>query len=81
MASESHEPIQNERETKMTTEETTVCGCQVQHDNSGVGHNWSNIDREDIPASIIEELEGEMIDGKMDTCDDFVASNGLHYRW
>jgi hypothetical protein len=65
----------------MTTETKTVCGNQVQHDNSGVGHNWQNINREDIPASIIEELEGEMIDGGLDSCDDYVASNGLHYRW
>lgn len=65
----------------MTTNETTICGSQVQHDNSGVGHNWRNIDANDIQADIREEIEGEMIDGGMDTCSDFVASNGLHYRW
>lgn len=64
-----------------TTDETLVCGHQIQHDNSGVGHNWRNIDRDDIPASIVEEIEGEIIDGKRDECDDFRASNGLHYRW
>lgn len=65
----------------MTTIETTVCGKRIQHDNSGVGHNWRNIDREDIPADIVEEIEGEIIDGKMDECADFIGSNGLHYRW
>ncbi len=65
----------------MSSEINTVCGNQVQYDKSGVGHCWVNIDREDIPASIIEELEGEMIDGRMDSCEDFVASNGIHYRW
>lgn len=64
-----------------TDEETTVCGYQIQHDASGVGHCWRNIDREDIPASIVEEIEGEIIDGKVDDTDDFVASNGEHYRW
>ena len=54
---------------------------QIQHDASGAGHNWHNIDREDIPANIIAELDGEMLDGGMESCDDYVAKNGLHYRW
>jgi hypothetical protein len=62
-------------------DEQLVCGCQVQHDNSGVGHNWRNIDRESIPANALTEIEGEIIDGGKAECDDFVASNGLHYRW
>lgn len=65
----------------MTEIETTVCGNRVQIDRSGVGHNWRNIDAADIPANIVQEIEGEMIDGGMDECEDFVASNGLHYRW
>lgn len=65
----------------MTTSETTVAGCRVQYDNSGVGHNFKDVDREDIPANIVEEIECEIIDGENDECDDFVASNGLHYRW
>lgn len=64
----------------MTTE-STICGKTIQHDNSGVGHNWRPIDRDDIPASIVEEIEGEIIDGGLEECDDFVGSNGLHYRW
>lgn len=65
----------------MTTETQTICENQVQHDPSGVGHAWRNIDREDIPANVVLELEGEMIDGRRDSCDGYVASNGLHYRW
>jgi hypothetical protein len=70
-----------EPEKAMTTNETKVCGKQIQHDNSGVGHNWKNIDASDIPANIREEIEGEIIDGKMSKCEKFVGSNGLNYRW
>lgn len=65
----------------METNELLVCGKQVQYDNSGVGHNFRDIAADDIPANIVEEIEGEMIDGKVDTCDDFTGSDGLHYRW
>lgn len=66
----------------MTNEiETTVCGNQIQIDRSGVGHCWESIDREDIPANIVEEIEAEIIDGGSESCEDYVASNGLHYRW
>lgn len=58
-----------------------VCGHQIQHDNSGVGHNWRDIDAADIPASVREEIEGEIIDGGKGECPDMVASNGQHYRW
>ena len=61
--------------------ETTVCGKQIQHDNSGVGHNWRNISAADIPANIAEEIAAEIIDGGNESCDDYVASNGLRYRW
>jgi len=63
------------------TNDGLVCGNQVQHDNSGVGHNWRDIDAADIPATVREEIEGEMIDGGQETCEKYVASNGLHYRW
>ena len=65
----------------MTKKETTICGHQVQVDTSGVGHNWRDISREDIPADIVEEIEGEILDGGLDSCDLFVGSNGVHYRW
>lgn len=62
-------------------DEGLVCGSQVQVDRSGVGHCWVNVSAADIPANIREEIEGEMIDGGEEDCDDFIASNGLHYRW
>jgi hypothetical protein len=65
----------------MASNETLVCGSQVQVDRSGVGHCWVDVAAEDIPASILEEIEGEMIDGGKDECSGYVASNGLHYRW
>lgn len=64
-----------------TTNEKTICGKKIQHDNSGVGHNWKTIDACDIPADDLIEIEGEMIDGGVDSCDDFVTSGGNHYRW
>lgn len=64
-----------------TTNESLICGKQIQHDNSGVGHNWRNIDGQDIPANVAEEIAAEIIDGGQDECADYVASNGLHYRW
>lgn len=65
----------------MTTNETKICGKTIKHDNSGVGHNWRAIDASEIPADIRAEIECEMIDGGKDECNDYVASNGLHYRW
>lgn len=65
---------------KMATE-STICGKTIQHDNSGAGHNWRTVDANDIPVSIAEEIAAEIIDGGKKTCDDYVATNGLHYRW
>lgn len=62
-------------------ESKTVCDKIIKHDNSGVGHNWRVIDPEDIPANIRIEIECEMLDGGLESCDDYTASNGLHYRW
>jgi len=58
-----------------------VCGSQVQVDKSGAGQCWVDVAAADLPPSISQTIEGEMIDGGHDECDDFVASNGLHYRW
>lgn len=63
------------------TNEATICGTSIQHDASGIGHNWRLIDARDLPANIAEEIAAEIIDGGKKTCDDYVASNGLHYRW
>lgn len=65
--------------TNKTT--TTICDKAVQHDNSGVGHNWITISAANLPSAIVEEIECEIIDGGKEHCDDYVASNGLHYRW
>ena len=65
----------------MNATETTICGNQIQHDASGVGHCWRNIDAQNIPADVAEEIAAEIIDGGLSDCDGFVASNGLHYRW
>lgn len=64
-----------------TKNESLICGTQIQHDNSGVGHNWRNIDASEIPADVREEIAGEIIDGEQEECEDFVGGNGLHYRW
>ena len=65
----------------MTTNQIEVCGSEIQYDKSGVGHCWVAADEINCPASIQEEIAGEMIDGGMDECGDYVASNGCHYRW
>lgn len=65
----------------MNEQETLVCGLPVQVDRSGVGHCWVNVSADDMPASIREEIEGEMLDGGQDERGHIVASNGLHYRW
>lgn len=63
-------------------EQTLVCGLQIQIDHSGgQGHCWRNIDAGDIGASDLQEIEGEIIDGNNEDCDDFVTSSGTHYRW
>lgn len=59
--------------------EVTICGNVIQHDNSGVGHNWKNATY--IPEGIQDEIAAEIIDGGKDTCEKYVASNGLSYRW
>lgn len=64
-----------------TDVETLVCACQIQHDGSGQGHNWRNINADDIPANIRIEIECEIIDGGNETHTGYLASNGQHYRW
>ena len=65
----------------MTITETTICGKTIKCDASGRGHAWRVIDASDIPANVVLEIEGEILDGGSETCDDYVASNGQHYRW
>jgi hypothetical protein len=61
--------------------EADIEGHQVLWDKSGVGHNWVLADANSMPANIRQEITGEIIDGKVDECNDYVASNGQHYRW
>lgn len=66
----------------MTTN-TTINGKAIQIDRSGVGHAWrplTSYDSHDTTADIREEIAAEIADGKQ-TCDLYVASNGLRYRW
>ena len=65
----------------MDATENKICGKTIQHDNSGVGHNWRTIDASDLPANIATEIECEILDGGNESCDVYVASNGLSYRW
>jgi len=52
----------------------------IQYDPSGIGHKWITLDRDEIPANILDELEALLIDADEDS-GDTVASNGVHYRW
>lgn len=63
------------------TNANLVCDKQIQIDRSGQGHAWKNIDAEEIPPNIVQEIEAEIIDGKVTEGAIIVASNGLHYRW
>lgn len=59
----------------------TIESVTLQHDNSGQGHNWREIDASELPGKIYEEIDAEITDGVGGECDDYVAQNGLHYRW
>mgnify|MGYP000912045063 CR=1 FL=1 len=55
---------------------------RVQIDMSGgQGHCWRSVDDLNCPADIAEEIACEIIDGRRESCDDYIASNGQHYRW
>lgn len=67
---------------KMTTaNQIEINGIAISYDKSGVGHCWVAADGYTCPPSIVEDIAGEIIDGGQDECEDFVASNGCHYRW
>lgn len=56
-------------------------GAVVECDHSGRGDCWTVCREGDLPANIVEEIACEIIDGGKSECDDYVASNGLRYRW
>jgi hypothetical protein len=56
-----------------------MLGVTVLHDRSqGQGHCWR---QDEMPPSIAEEIAAEILDGHRAHCNDYVASNGEHYRW
>ena len=56
-------------------------GAVIEMDRSGLGNCWEVCYEGDVPAQIVEEITCEIIDGKQAECDNYVASNGFHYRW
>lgn len=65
----------------MINSKIEVANKSIQHDASGQGHAWRACNEDNLPADIHEEIRAEMIDGKVLSCPDYVASNGQHYRW
>ena len=61
--------------------DSIITNYRVQVDHSGVGHCWSLVNDDTMPAHIAAEIATEIIDGRQETCEDYVASNGQHYRW
>ena len=59
----------------------TLTSRTIQIDRSGVGHNWRTIDASELPANVAEEIDWEIVENNQGECDDYTASNGLHYRW
>jgi hypothetical protein len=65
--------------TRADADEGVVLGREVYVDESGGhGHCWCN---RSVPVDVAVEIECEIIDGGNETCDDYTASNGCHYRW
>lgn len=57
-----------------------MAGYIVQQDISGVGHCWRAQEWNDLPPTVRQEIEGEIIDGGREE-GEITASNGLKYRW
>lgn len=53
----------------------------IQVDISGAGQGWRVADEDLCPANVQQEIAAEIIDGKVSETRDYVASNGVHYRW
>jgi hypothetical protein len=53
----------------------------IQVDASGAGQGWRVADEDSCPANVQQEIASEIIDGKVSETSDYVASNGVHYRW
>lgn len=64
------------------TTTVTVSGYTIQIDRSnGQGHCWRDATADETPENIVHEIAAEILDGNRNECDDYVASNGQHYRW
>lgn len=65
-----------------TATQVKINGIKISYDKSGgQGHCWVKADEVDCPPSIQDEIAAEIIDSKKKSCEDYVASNGCHYRW
>ncbi len=53
---------------------------KIQYDNSGVGHNWRDIEISDLLENIAEEIDCWIIEDKPAGGDEYTATNGHHYR-
>jgi hypothetical protein len=60
--------------------ETLTCRT-IQVDRSGIGHNWRTVEAHDLPGKVAEEIDWEIAENNMTTCDCYLATNGLQYRW
>lgn len=64
----------------MSEKQIEISGIAIQYDKSGAGYAWVPATDDNCHAGIREEIAAEIEDG-MESCDDYVASNGQHYRW
>ncbi len=52
----------------------------VEVDTSGE-KTWRAANEDNCPAQVQQEITQEIIDGRQAACSNYLASNGLHYRW
>jgi len=53
----------------------------IEVDAIGDGRGWRAANEDNCPAQVRQEITEQIIDGQQAACSDYVASNGLHYRW
>lgn len=71
---------QNERHKGQTMTNILICGKEIQHDASGVGHDWRWVSADSMYRETVEEIAGAITDG-LDSCPLYIADGGQHYRW
>lgn len=62
-----------------TETEQLIADHDIQHDNSGQGHNWQPVG-DDLPADIAEEIATWIIEDQPESGDEYWASNGQSYQ-